>query len=83
MNAININPLVVSVSYTSVATSLHPIYPTEHGGAIKKVVAVVVHVIIPIEFKPFVKVGAPLQFSFVIWFALILDILIIWECPYT
>ena len=47
MNAININPLVVSVSYTAVATSLHPIYPTEHGGAIKKVVAVVAAIAIP------------------------------------
>lgn len=47
MNAININPLVVSVSYTAVATSLHPIYPTEHGGAVKKVIAVVAAIAIP------------------------------------
>jgi len=32
----------------------------------EKVVALVLVVTIPLEFKPFVKVGAPLQFSFVI-----------------
>jgi len=35
-----INPLVVSVGPTAGTTPIYPIQPTEHGGGVKKVVAV-------------------------------------------
>jgi hypothetical protein len=43
-----INPLVVSVGPTADATPIYPIQPTEHGGGVKKVVAVAAMVVIPI-----------------------------------
>jgi len=43
-----INPLVVSVGPTADATPIYPIQPTEHGGGVKKVVAVAAAVIIPV-----------------------------------
>jgi len=47
MTAITINPMVVSVSPTS-ATPITPIHITQHGGGLKKVLAVVAAVVIPI-----------------------------------
>ncbi|MEK9694289.1 MAG: hypothetical protein VW270_00915 [Candidatus Poseidoniales archaeon] len=43
-----INPLVVSVGPSADATPIYPITPTEHGGGVKKVVAVAAAVVIPI-----------------------------------
>lgn len=43
-----INPLVVSVGPSADATPIYPIQPTEHGGGVKKVVAVAAAVIIPV-----------------------------------
>lgn len=47
MTAITINPMVVSVSPTS-AAPITPIHITQHGGGLKKVLAVVAAVVIPI-----------------------------------
>lgn len=47
MTAIRINPMVVSVSPTD-TTPIHRISPTQHGGGVKKVIAVVAAVAIPI-----------------------------------
>ena len=43
-----INPLVVSVGPSADATPIYPIAPTEHGGGVKKVIAVAAAVVIPI-----------------------------------
>ena len=43
-----INPLVVSVGPSADATPIYPITPTEHGGGVKKVIAVAAAVVIPI-----------------------------------
>ena len=43
-----INPLVVSVGPTAGTTPIYPIQPTEHGGGVKKVVAVAAAIIIPV-----------------------------------
>ena len=43
-----INPLVVSVGPSADATPIYPIAPTEHGGGIKKVIAVAAAVVIPV-----------------------------------
>lgn len=43
-----INPLVVSVGPSADATPIYPIQPTEHGGGVKKVVAVAAAIIIPV-----------------------------------
>ena len=47
MTAIRINPMVVSVSPTG-TSQIHRISPTQHGGGVKKVIAVVAAVAIPI-----------------------------------
>jgi len=43
-----INPLVVSVGPSADATPIYPITPTDHGGGVKKVIAVAAAVVIPI-----------------------------------
>jgi len=43
-----INPLVVSVGPTADSTPISPVRATEHGGGVKKVIAVAAAVIIPV-----------------------------------
>ena len=47
MTAIRINPMVVSVSPTG-TSQIHRINPTQHGGGVKKIIAVAAAVVIPI-----------------------------------
>ena len=51
MDTIQINPLIVSVNPTAEAI-IHPIDPTEHGGGVKKVLAVVATVAMPFVAAP-------------------------------